>query len=167
MIVDAYFITRRKKSGCYTEVCKFGKVVHDRRGETLSNQEMEESIVEGAPGRFNPPTQVKIARNAAASWTHAGYLRGRRNKVRIESVITAGTVSYALLLGYLAGDSGQMLLTTFWAKLLDIPMDQLASLAADASARGWIAYRQSEQVIEVRFPELLTPDELEARREQA
>ena len=80
--------------------------------------------------------------------------------------MTPATVAYALLLSYLAGASGQMLLTTFWAQLLDTPKAELAALAAEASARGWIAYRQPGHVVEVRFPELLTPEELEARREQ-
>jgi hypothetical protein len=135
--------------------------------ETLSNSAMEEAITLGAPGRFNEATRVKIARNAAASWTHAGYLRGHRNKVRMRPTITPATVAYALALGYLAGTSGQMLLTTFWAQVLDTPKDQMTSLAAEASARGWIAYRQSGQVIEVRFPGLLTPEEQETRREQS
>lgn len=134
--------------------------------ETLSNTAMEEAVAFGAPGRFNEPTQIKIARNAAASWTHAGFLQGRRNKIRVHPHITPGVVAYALTLGYLTGASGQMLLSTFWAKLLDTPRDQLTSLAADASARGWIAFRQSGQVVEVRFADLLTPEELEARLEQ-
>ena len=134
--------------------------------ETLSNSAMEDAINLGAPGRFNEATQVKIARNAAASWTHAGYLHGRRDKVRVRPTITPATAAYALALGYLSGASGQMLLTTFWARLLNIPTPQLTTLAAEASARGWIVYRQSGQVIEVRFPSLLTPEEEETRREQ-
>jgi len=141
-------------------------VLNTPLNEPISNPAMEEAVAAGAPGRFNEPTQMKIARNAAASWTHAGYLRGRRNKIRVHPNITPGVLAYALALGYLSGSSGQMLLTTFWAKLLDTPRDQLTSLAADASARGLIAYRQSGQVIEVRFPGLLTPEELEARCEQ-
>ena len=117
--------------------------------ETFSNSAMEGAIRLGAPGRFNEATQVKIARNAAASWTHAGYLLGHRNKVRVRPTITPATVAYALALGYLAGASGQMLLATFWAQLLDTPSDQMTSLAAEASARGWIAYRQAGQVAAV------------------
>lgn len=134
--------------------------------ELLPIEVMEEAITLGAPSRFSQTTLATIARNAAASWTQAGYLRGHRKKTRIDPTVTPGVVAYALALGYLAGSSGQMLLSTFWAKLLDTPSDQLTSLAADASARGLIAYRQSGQVIEVRFPELLTPEELEARCEQ-
>jgi len=141
-------------------------VLNTTLNEPISNPALEEAVAAGAPGRFNEPTQIKIARNAAASWTHAGYLRGRRNKIRVHPNVTPGVLAYAFALGYLAGSSGQMLLTTFWTKLLDTPTDQLTSLAADASARGLIAYRQSGQVIEVRFPDLLTPEELEVRCEQ-
>ena len=127
---------------------------------------LEKAVGQAAPGRYNPSTLGKIARNASSSWTQSGHLQGRQVKRRVRPSVTPATVAYALALGYLAGASGQMLLTTFWAKLLDAPKDQLASLAADASARGWIAYRQSGQVIEVRFTNLLTPEEQEARREQ-
>jgi len=67
------------------------------------------------------------------------------------------------VLGYLAGSSGQMLLTTLWTRLLDLPSDRLTALVAEASRRGWIKYRQSGSVIEVRFPTLLTPEEEKAR----
>jgi len=135
-------------------------------GETLSNERMEEALALGAPGRFKQTILVKIARNAGGSWTHAGYLQGHRQKTRVRPLVTPGAVAYALLLSYLAGASGQMLLSAFWTRLLDCPQHQLPALAADASARGWIAYRQSGQVVEVRFPELLTPEEMEIRREQ-
>jgi len=135
-------------------------------GDTLSIPAMEGAIAANAPGRFSETTQLKIARNAAASWTQSGHLHGRRTKRRTHPKVTPAAVAYALLLGYLGGASGQVLLTTFWAALLDTPTDQLVKLAADASARGWIAYRQSGQVVEVRFPELLTPEEMERRREQ-
>ena len=68
--------------------------------ETLSNSAMEEAITLGVPGRFNAAMQAKIARNAGASWTHAGYLRGRRKKVRVRPTITPATVADALALGY-------------------------------------------------------------------
>lgn len=140
-------------------------VLKTPRNELLSIDAMEEAIARGAPGRFNEPTRFKIARNAAASWTHAGYLQGHRRKLRVRPHVTSGMLTYALVLGYLTGASGQMLLSTLWTRLLDAPQDQLTLLAADASARGWIAYRQSGQVLEVRFPQLLTAEEREARCE--
>jgi hypothetical protein len=70
------------------------------------------------------------------------------------------------VLGYLAGASGQFLLNTFWTRILDLPADRLRTLAVEASTRGWIKYRQSGSVIEVRFPTLLTPEEENARHGQ-
>jgi len=143
-----------------------GAVLPARPDDIVPKTDLEKRINQVAPGHFAPSTVQKIARNAASSWTQSGHLRGRRVKHRARPKVTPATVAYALLLGFLAGASGQMLLTTFWAQLLDTPKAELTSLAAEASARGWITYRQSGQVIEARFPDLLTPEELEARREQ-
>ena len=141
-------------------------VLPAKPGDLVDKSVLEETITDAAPGHFAPSTVQKIARNANSTWTQSGHLQGLRVKRRTRPKATPAAAAYALLLGYLAGASGQMLLSTFWAQLLDTPKDQLASLAADASARGWIAYRQSGQVVEVRFPELLTPEEMEIRREQ-
>ena len=143
-----------------------GAVLPARPDDIVPKTDLEKRISQVAPGHFATSTVQKIARNAASSWTQSGHLQGRRVKRRARPKVTPATVAYALLLGYLAGASGQMLLTTFWAQLLDAPEAELTSLAADASARGWIVYRQSGHVMEVRFPDLLTPEELEARREQ-
>jgi hypothetical protein len=132
-------------------------------GEIVPKESLAEAVQAEAPGRFNPSTLDKIARNAASSWTQAGFLQGYRIKRRARARATAATVAYALALGYLAGASGQLLLSTFWTRLLDLPLDRLRALAADASTRGWIKYRQSGSVIEVCFPTLLTPEEENAR----
>lgn len=141
-------------------------VLPAKREDVVDKSALEETITDAAPGHFAPSTVQKIARNAGSTWTQSGHLQGQRVKRRSRPKATPAAAAYALLLGYLAGASGQMLLSTFWAQLLDTPKDQLASLAADASARGWISYCQSGQVVEVRFPDLLTPEEMEIRREQ-
>jgi hypothetical protein len=137
-----------------------------RPGDVVAKADLEQAVNRAAPGHFGTSTLQTTARNAASTWTQSGHIQGHKVKRRARPTATPASAAYALLLGYLAGASGQMLLTTFWAQLLDTPQDQMTSLAVEASARGWIAYRQSGQVIEVRFPELLTPEELETRREQ-
>ncbi len=143
-----------------------GAILSARPGGIVSKADLESRISQMVPGRFAISTVQKIARNTASSWTQSGHLRGRSVKRRARPTVTAGVVSYALLLGYLAGASGEMLLKTFWTQLLDAPEADIISLAAEASARGWIAYRRSGQVMEVRFPDVLTPDELKVRRGQ-
>lgn len=132
--------------------------------EPLTKAFLEETLTTAVPGRFNPPMIQKIARYAASSWTQAGHLHGHVNKVRSRPAGTAAATAYALVLGYLAGSSGQMLLTTLWARLLDLPSGRLTVLATEASRRGWITFRQSGAVVEMRFPALLTSEEEEARR---
>jgi hypothetical protein len=132
-------------------------------GDIVPKDSLAEAVQAEAPGRFNPSTLDKIARNAASSWTQAGFLQGHRIKRRARPKATTATVAYALVIGYLAGASGQLLLSTFWTRLLDLPLDRLRALAAEASTRGWIKYRQSGSVVEVRFPTLLTPEEENAR----
>jgi hypothetical protein len=135
-------------------------------GELVTKDMLETALVASVPGRFNPPMIQKIARYVASSFTQSGHLQGRVVKRRARPVATAATAAYSLVLGYLAGSSGQMLLTTFWTRLLDVPSDRLIDLATEASRRGWIIFRRSGSVIEVRFPNLLTPEEEEARRGQ-
>jgi hypothetical protein len=132
-------------------------------GDIVSKESLAEAVQTEAPGRFNSSTLDKIARNAASSWTQAGHLQGHRIKRRTRPKATAATVAYALVLGYLTGSSGQLLLNTFWTRILDLRADRLKALAAEASTRGWITYRQSGSVIEVRFPALVTAEEEKAR----
>lgn len=133
-------------------------------GELVTKEMLESALVASVPGRFNPPMIQKIARYVGSSFTQSGHLQGHVVKRRARPVTTAATAAYALVLGYLAGSSGQMLLTTLWTRLLDVSSDRLIDLATEASRRGWITFRRSGAVVEVRFSNLLTPEEEEARR---
>jgi hypothetical protein len=141
-----------------------GAVLKTPQGETVGKADLEAAIGEGASGRFNAATQAKIARNAASSWTQAGFLTGYRVKRRSRPVATPANAAYALVLGYLAGVRGAMLFATFWARLLDLPTERVHTLAAEASRRGWLNYRHAGAVTEVRFPGLLTAAEQEMLR---
>ena len=65
------------------------------------------------------------------------------------------SVSYALLLGYLAGSRGQALFQTEYTKLLDCTFDKAIELAEEASRKGWIVFKRVDDVIEVLFPNLI------------
>ncbi|MBU4326272.1 MAG: hypothetical protein KKB91_00810, partial [Proteobacteria bacterium] len=79
---------------------------------------------------------------------------------------TAGSVSYALLLGYLTGVRGESLFKTDYAKLLDCSFEKAIELTAEASRKGWIVFKRVGDVIEVLFPNLINEQEMEWLREQ-
>ncbi len=83
--------------------------------------EVAEAFAQIEPGRFQPGTVARIARNAISSRTQPGHLQGRLHKVRARAVPTATSVAYALFLGHLAGYRGSVLFDTYWTALLDAP----------------------------------------------
>jgi hypothetical protein len=78
-----------------------------------------------------------------------------RQKVNPTPIVT----TYALLLGYILGARGNGLFSTFWAKVLDTPTEELVSLATDAKRLGFLDLSQAGGVVEVSFTRMLTEDE--------
>jgi len=103
------------------------------------------------PDHFKPSILNKIATNAGASWTQAGYLMGRARKVRIQQPLPYAAVAYALYLGHLEGYSGDRLFTTRWTKVLGHPRDGIELAAQEAAARHSIDYRRAGSVREITF----------------
>ena len=135
-------------------------------GATISRESLEEFIDNQEPGRFSKATLRSTAQNINSTWTKSGHLCGRVRKVRTRVNPTAGSVSYALLLGYLTGARGQTLFQTEYAKLLDCSFDEAIELAENASRKGWIVFKRVGDVIEVLFPNLINQEEMEWLREQ-
>ncbi|MBM9537897.1 hypothetical protein [Desulfobulbus alkaliphilus] len=136
-------------------------------GATITRESLEEFIDAQEPGRFSKATLKSTAQNINATWTKSGHLHGRSRKVRFRAHPTAGSVSYALLLGYLAGSRGQALFQTEYTKLLDCTFDKAIELAIDASRKGWIVFKRVGDVIEVLFPNLINQQEMEWLCEQS
>jgi len=136
-------------------------------GATITRESLEEFIDSQEPGRFSKATLKSTAQNINSTWTKSGHLYGRARKVRSRANPTAGSVSYALLLGYLAGSRGQALFQTEYAKLLDCTFDKAIELAESASRKGWIVFKRVGDVIEVLFPNLINQEEMEWLREQS
>lgn len=134
-------------------------------GTKIGTRDFERVLFEKTVDRFNPLIVTKIARNIAASWTQAGYLRGRAHKTRCQPTRTPGAVALALFLGYLEGYRAQRLLETQWVRVFDIPKDRLLALAAEAARRGDLQMLNAGQIIEIRFPGHLTKQEEELTRE--
>jgi hypothetical protein len=136
-------------------------------GATITRESLEELIDAQETGRFSNATLKSTAQNINATWTKSGHLYGRARKVRSRANPTAGSVSYALLLGYLTGVRGQALFQTEYAKLLDCSFDNAIEHAEEASRKGWIVFKRVGDIIEVLFPNLINQEEMGWLREQS
>ena len=130
-------------------------------GVRLSREQMEEFIDNLEPGRFSPATLKSTAQNLNSSLTQSGHLKGRARKIRDRATASAASISYALFLGYLTGARGEFLFRSEYIKLLDCPFDKAIELAEEASRKGWITFKRVGDVIEVLFPNLINPKEME------
>ena len=80
--------------------------------------------------------------------------------------MTPIVAAFAVLLGYLCGFRGKLLLDSTWTRLLDRSPSQLTDLVAEASRQGWLTYKAAGSVVEITFPGLLRPQEEKAAHEQ-
>ncbi len=129
------------------------------RGQAVAAAEIAQALSERYPSRFRPTTLLSTAQNLASSWTQVGYLTGKVAKRRSQPVVTPLVTSYALVLGYLTGLRGRLLLESSWARLLDRSPAEVMELAMEASKQGWLRLKAAGAVVEVTFPGLLTPTE--------
>ena len=135
-------------------------------GGTVTRNSLEDLIDHQEPGRFSKATLKSTAQNINSSWTQAGHLTGRAKKIRARAEPTSGAVSLALFLGYLKGLRGESLFNSEFTRLLDCSSEKILELAEDASRRGWISLKRVGRVVEVLFPGLISPLEMEWLREQ-
>ncbi|HCC55545.1 MAG TPA: hypothetical protein DEQ20_11605 [Desulfobulbaceae bacterium] len=142
-------------------------VLDSPEGATITREALEELIDAREPGRFSKATLKSTAQNINSTWTKSGHIEGRVRKIRARAVPTAGSVSYALLLGYLTGVRGESLFKTEYAKLLDCSFERAIEFAEEASRKGWIVFKRVGKVIEVLFPNLVNTQEMEWLREQS
>jgi hypothetical protein len=136
-------------------------------GQPLLRAELEESIDAQEAGRFSKSTLQSAVRNIAATWTQSGHLQGRSHKLRIAAKPTPGSIALALLMGYIGGERGESLFESSYIRMLDCSAENAVQLAENASRRGWIVCKRIGAVVEVLFPNLLTPLEQEWIREQS
>ena len=134
-------------------------------GSRVQPEDLEELLRREVPGRFSESSERSIARNVLSSWTQSGHLTGHLTKIRVRASATPGSTTYALFLGYLEGRRAQRLFASTWARLLDAPTERLLDFVRAASRRGWLDFREVGAVIDVRFPDLLSPEEEELLHE--
>ena len=116
-------------------------------------------LEERYPKRFQASTALATAQRLASSWAQAGYLAGKVKKRRSRTTVTPVVAAFAVLLGYLCGLRGKLLLDSTWTRLLDRSTAGLADLVTEASRQGWLTYKAAGSVVEIRFPGLLRPQE--------
>lgn len=129
-------------------------------GDVLTTADFVNALNAHAPGRFTPATGRSIAQNIASSWGQAGFFDGTKKKVRKRPIATTANAAYALALGYLCGLHGQILLESLWARLLDVSVSRATALAQEASRQDWLDFRGSGGLVDIGFPQLLTPHEI-------
>lgn len=128
-------------------------------GCAVTTAEMVTFIEQELPGRFSAASSKSFAQNINATWTHAGFLRGKVKKIRCQPKITPANAAFSIFLGYLEGLSGQMLFSTRWTNLLECSSDELAGLVASAANGGLLVFLNAGGIMEVRFPDFLSAEE--------
>ena len=137
------------------------KVLDAKPSETITSADFVIFFNHELPGRFSESMTMSLAQNVGATWTYGGFFKGKIVKTRTRPVVTPAVAAYALSLGYLCGLRGQVLLESFWARLLDMPREQVIGLAQEASKRGWLDFKGAGNIFEINFHQLLTPKEIQ------
>lgn len=127
--------------------------------EVVAPTAIAEQLNRQFPGRFQRSTLLATAQRLASTWAQAGFLRGKVVKRRSRARVTPANVAFALVLGYLCGLRGKLLLDCLWTRLLDRTPGEVLDLVAEASKQGWLRYKSAGAVVEITFPGLLTPQE--------
>ncbi len=125
-------------------------------GTAIHRKQLEAAIEQRWPDRFSPATLKSVAQNLNSSLTQSGHLSGRVKKLRQQANATPGAAGFALYLGWLRGDRGELLLHTEFCRALDCPPERVLELTRQAAKRGWMQLRHVDTVIEPGFP-ALTP----------
>ena len=118
-------------------------------GAELLRSLMSSAIRTSTGDRLSDSTLDKVARNAGSSWSQSGHLEGRVRKIRREVRPTPGSVAFAVWLGSLQGISGEGLLRTPWARVLDRSPVGLLDLALRAKQLGLLNARVGGGVVEL------------------
>ena len=140
------------------------RVVHATPiGEELDKDALAEAVGAFMACKINERSVGNTTRNIAATWTQAGYLVGRKRKVRARTEATAASFAFALLLGYAAGYRHRALLSSPWVRVLDVADPGSAELLADEAKRlGYIDLKKCGDLVEVD-PRRLLDDDARAR----
>ena len=123
-------------------------------GSVYNRAEFEIFISDSFPGRFSEKMRRSLAQNIAATFTQAGFLKGKVKKIRVEPHSSVGAVSLALAVTQMAGDLGRSPWDSPCFRILGLTRATGESLAREASRRGWIEYSQLGEAQALSFRHL-------------
>jgi hypothetical protein len=101
------------------------------------------------PGRLGAKTVKSLSRNAASTWTQAGFLAGAVRKVRVRAKATPTVAAYAALVARICDFGGPALLASRWLDVLDRPVEDRLSLLRQAEGLGLARVRSAGDVLEI------------------
>lgn len=118
-------------------------------GEQVRSPAIAAAFEKANPGRLGQSMARSLARNAASSWTQAGFLKGAVRKERVRARATPAAAAYAALLASLCGFGGARLLMSRWLDVLDRPIEDRLSLLRQAEGLGLARVRSAGDVLEI------------------
>jgi len=124
-------------------------------GDLMTPQRISDAAAKVFPNRYNPTSLANIGRHAASSWQQSGHLKGRLVKHRSRANARPMAVVYAALLAYLCGARGDLVLSSFWVRMLDTPEHAIRAMLDSAARQGYLDYRSGGGVTEIGFRVLL------------
>jgi len=128
-------------------------------GKIATTAMLDEELAGRLGTRLNPSVRKDVAMRTASTWTQSGHLTGRAKKARSSPKVTPAVVALAVLLAAISGSHGRSAFTSEYVNLLDCPSSRLSPLLQQAHRAGFINFKQAGDIVEIRFPELLTQDE--------
>ncbi len=121
-------------------------------GDQVRSDDVQQALTEAYPHQYSANNIGKIARNAAFSWTQSGHLTGRTKKIRSRVQPRPTALTFALILGHVAGAAGAQLFSSMWCRLLDLNPSEARSLAEQAHRQELLTLRALGSVVEITFP---------------
>jgi hypothetical protein len=135
-------------------------------GDKFSKKDIKEDLRKVADSEFTENTINSTTRNSASTWTQSGHLKGQSKKIRRTPEATPSNTAFALLMGYLCGQTGELLFDTFWFDILDISKPEAFELTKRASQSGYLTYKHAGNVIDIDFDPILEERDKEKIHEQ-
>jgi hypothetical protein len=133
----------------------FQLIGQTKEGEVVSRLAMEEHLEECFPGRFGSGMKGSLARNVNTTWTVSGHLSGRAKKIRTIPRGSWGASTYAMLVGWLFGLRGQILLDSVFGQLVAASPEQITRHLQTAASRDWLRLLHGGGVVEIDFTKLI------------
>jgi hypothetical protein len=127
-------------------------ILDSTEGDRVDPADLAQVVEAVFPDQYSELSRLKIARNAASSWTQSGHLSGRSTKTRSRVRPSPAATTLAVFLGNAAGFYGPTVFSNPWCHLLDLTPDQALTRAREAHRAGLLNLRAIGEVVELDFP---------------